>query len=126
MLFALGALLSYKVLFPISLQFLITFLPENSDIPLFIFVNEYVSLIFSVTVLVGLVFQLPIIALFLAKLRLVNYQILSTGRKYAILGAFIISAIVTPPDIISQILLSVPMLILYEISILIVKIFNNE
>ena len=125
-LFALGAFLSYKVLFPISLQFLITFLPENSDIPLFIFVNEYVSLIFSVTVLVGLVFQLPIVALFLAKLRLVNYQILSTGRKYAILGAFIISAIVTPPDIISQILLSVPMLILYEISILIVKIFNNE
>ena len=83
-------------------------------------------MIFSVTVLVGLVFQLPIIALFLAKLKLVNYQILSTGRKYAILGAFIVSAIVTPPDIISQILLSVPMLILYEISILIVKIFNNE
>ena len=126
LLFVLGVFLSYEILFPFSLKFLITFLPSNSEIPLFIFVNEYVSLIFSVMILVGLVFQLPIIALFLAKLKLINSKTLSVGRKYAILGAFVVSAVITPPDIISQALLSVPIVILYEISILIVKIFNNE
>ncbi len=125
-LFLLGAFLSYKLLFPISIHFLITFIPSNSDIPLFIFVNEYISLIFSVTILIGLVFQLPIVALFLSKLRLITPRTLSLGRKYAILGSVIISALITPPDIVSQILLSIPILVLYELSILIVKIFNNE
>ena len=125
-LFIIGVLLSYKILFPISIKFLVSFIPTNSDIPLFIFVNEYISLIFSVTILIGLVFQLPIIALFLAKLGVINYKVLSSGRKYAILGTFVIAAIITPPDIVSQLLLSIPILILYEISIIVVRIFYNE
>ena len=125
-LFIIGVLLSYKILFPISINFLVSFIPTNSDIPLFIFVNEYISLIFSVTILIGLVFQLPIIALFLAKLGVINYKVLSSGRKYAILGTFVVAAIITPPDIVSQLLLSIPILILYEISIIVVRIFYNE
>ena len=88
--------------------------------------NEYISLIFSVTILIGLVFQLPIIALFLAKLGVINYKVLSLGRKYAILGTFVIAAIITPPDIVSQLLLSIPILILYEISIIVVWILYIE
>ena len=128
LLFIVGVFLSYEVLFPFSILFLSTFIPSGGEqeIPLFIFVNEYVSLIFSVMILVGLVFQLPIIALFLAKLKLINSKTLSGKRKYAILSSFILSAIITPPDVISQIILSIPILILYEISILIVKIFNNN
>ena len=125
-LFIIGVLLSYKILFPISIKFLVSFIPTDSDIPLFIFVNEYISLIFSVTILIGLVFQLPIIALFLAKLGVITYKVLSSGRKYAILGTFVVAAIITPPDIVSQLLLSIPILILYEISIIVVRIFYNE
>ena len=126
LLFIIGVLLSYKILFPISIQFLVSFIPTNSNIPLFIFVNEYISLIFSVTILIGLVFQLPIVAIFLSKLGLINYKMLSYGRKYAILGTFIIASIVTPPDIVSQLLLSIPILILYELSVILVRIFYNE
>ena len=126
LLFIAGAFLSYEILFPISIYFLSTFLPAESNIPLFIFVNEYVSLIFSVTVFVGLVFQLPIIALFLSKLKLISSKTLAGKRKYAILLSFLISAIITPPDVISQIILSIPILILYEISVLICKVFNND
>ena len=125
-LFIAGVLLSYKILFPVSIKFLVSFIPTSSNIPLFIFVNEYVSLIFSVTILIGLVFQLPIVALFLSKLGLINYKMLSYGRKYAVLGTFVVAAIITPPDIVSQLLLSIPILILYEISVILVRIFYNE
>ena len=125
-LFLIGVFLAYKIIFPISLSFLATFLPSSGDVPLFIFVNEYVSLIFSTTMFIGLVFQLPIISLFLSRLKLINSKTLSGKRKYAILLSFIFSAIITPPDVISQIILSIPILILYEISIIIAKFSNND
>ena len=126
LLFIVGVFLSYRILFPISVKFLVKFLPPNNQIPLFIFVNEYVSLIFTVMIAVGLIFQLPIIALFLSRLKLINSKILSSKRRYAILVSFIFSAIITPPDIISQVILSIPVIILYEICIIITKIFNKN
>ena len=81
----------------------------------------YISFIFKFLIPFGLVFEIPVITYFLTKVRLITPELLITKRKYFIFGIFVLAAILTPPDIISQIMLAIPMLILYEISIFISK-----
>jgi len=124
-LFFLGVLFGYFLIVPLSINFLANFkisnLIENQ-----IDINSYIGLVKSTSLATGLVFELPIIIFFLAKLGLVTDQFLKDYRKYAYVLILIVSAIVTPPDVISQIIVSIPLIILYEISIYIAKYLTRR
>ncbi len=74
----------------------------------------------------GMVFEMPVIITFLARMGIVSIDFLKNNRKYAILIIFIVAAILTPPDVITQIMMAIPMMLLYEISILGAKIFGKK
>lgn len=124
-LFFLGILFGYFVLVPLSINFLANFtisdVVENQ-----IDVNSYMGLVKTTSLATGLVFELPIIIFFLAKFGIVNDQFLKDYRKYAYVLILIVAAIVTPPDIISQIIVSIPLVILYEGSIFIAKYITKR
>lgn len=125
LLFFLGVLFGYFILVPMSINFLANFtissLVENQ-----IDVNSYMGLVKTTSLATGLVFELPIIIFFLAHLGLVNDQFLKDYRKYAYVLILIVAAVVTPPDVISQIIVSIPMVILYEGSIFIAKFITKK
>jgi sec-independent protein translocase protein TatC len=117
-LFFLGVAFGYFVLTPLSLNFLSTFTVSDvikNDIN----VNSYIGTVKTTTLATGLVFELPIIIYFLSTLGLVTPAFLREYRKWALVIILIIAAIVTPPDVISQIIVTIPLVILYEISIFI-------
>ena len=90
-------------------------------------VNEYFSLSLRLLIAFGVIFELPILMVFLAKIGIVDVPFLNKNRKYAILINFIIAAILTPtPDIVNQMLMGVPLLVLYEISVVAVWIFGRK
>lgn len=125
LLFFFGVLFGYFVLVPLSINFLVntqvSAIVENS-----IDINSYISLVKTTSLATGLIFELPIIIFFLTYLGLITDSFLKEYRKYAYVLILIIAAIVTPPDVISQIIVSVPMVILYEGSILVAKIITNR
>ena len=89
-------------------------------------VSEYLSLIMILIFAFGLCFQLPVVLILLAKAGIVSAASLRTGRRYAIVGAFVAAAILTPPDIPSQIGLAIPTILLYELSIWAVRIVERR
>lgn len=117
-LFMAGVLFGYFLLAPLSVQFLggykISPTVENQ-----IQLSSYISTVTSVTLAAGLVFQLPILIYFLTRMGIVTPQILRQYRRHALVGVLLLSAIITPPDITSQILVTLPIMLLYEISIII-------
>ena len=125
LLFFMGVLFGYYIIMPLSLNFLgnynISDVVKN-DIDL----NSYLSVIKTTAISCGLVFELPIIIFFLSKIGLVTATTLRTYRRYAYVAMLIISAIVTPPDIVSQAIVTIPLVILYEISILISARMNRK
>ncbi|MBI1185589.1 twin-arginine translocase subunit TatC [bacterium] len=118
LLFFAGVLVGYYMLAPISVQFLAnyTFIEELQNK---IDLESYISIVTMVTLAASLVFELPIVVYFLAKAGLITAGTMRTYRKHALLVILIVSAIITPPDVLSQIMLSIPFFILYESSILI-------
>ena len=125
LLFFLGVLFGYYVLVPLSINFLvntqISSIVENS-----IDINSYIGLVKTTSLATGLIFELPIIIFFLTYLGLITDSFLKEYRKYAYVLILIIAAVVTPPDVISQIIVSIPMVILYEGSILVAKIITKR
>lgn len=115
--FVVGGLFGYFLLIPFGLQFLIGIL--GPGIQPIITMGTYVSFVFMLTVALGLVFQLPLVMLLLSKIRFITPDKFIAWRKYAILVIFIIAAIVTPPDPFTQTMTAVPMIVLYELGILI-------
>jgi sec-independent protein translocase protein TatC len=117
-LFFLGVLFGYFVIVPMSINFLATFkvskIVENQ-----FNLESYIGMIKTSVIASGLFFELPIIIYFLTKLGLVTPNFLRTYRKYAIVIVLIVAAIVTPPDVVSQITVAIPMLLIYEASIFI-------
>jgi sec-independent protein translocase protein TatC len=89
-------------------------------------INSYIGLVKTTSLACGLVFELPIIIYFLSIMGLVSPQFLREYRKYAIVLILILAAVITPPDVISQIIVSIPLLILYEISIYISKFVQKK
>ena len=89
-------------------------------------IKEYLSLSAKLLIAFGLIFELPVFLVFLAKIGLVSASMLSSNRKYVIVIVFIIGALLTPPDVITQILMAIPLLILYEVSIVMVRIFGKK
>ena len=119
-LFILGVLMSYFVLFPISFRFLGTY-SVSAKVVSNITLDSYVSTFVSLTLVMGLVFQLPVIAFFLAKLEFVSSGMLSRYRKHAFIIIMLVAAIITPPDLMTLILVAIPLYLLYEVSIRVVK-----
>lgn len=119
-LFILGAALVYYYIFPLAWSFFISFENFDPELPIHLEakVSEYLSLVMHLIIAFGMAFQLPIILMLLAKTGLIDYKMLIKKRRIAIVIIFIFAAILTPPDIISQIGLALPLIILYELSII--------
>ncbi len=117
-LFIIGILFGYFILTPLSIDFLSTYI-VSKDVVNTIKLNSYISTVTTVTFATGLVFELPVIAYFLSMIGIVTPEFLRKYRKQAYLILLILSAIITPPDVFSQILVCIPLIILYEISIFI-------
>jgi len=126
LLFFLGVLFGYYVVIPMSVNFVATF--SVSDVVINQFTLEsYMGMVKTSVLASGLFFELPIIIYFLTKLGLVTPDFLRKYWKYAVIIILIIAAIVTPPDVVSQTIVAIPMLIIYEVSILISKIvYKNK
>ena len=123
-MFVLGAATVYYVISPIAWKFFLSFQTSQADginITLQAKMNEYLSLMMTFIFAFGLAFQLPVILLLLVKFGVLTISQLISFRKYAIVLSFVFAAIVTPPDPFSQISLALPIIILYEISILVSK-----
>jgi sec-independent protein translocase protein TatC len=124
-LFLMGAAFCYYLALPAALKFLLSFADEL--IKNYITVDSYISFIGFLMLAFGLSFQLPILAYFLGRFGLISSGFLGKGRRYAVVVILAVAAIITPtPDIFTQLLLAVPMYLLYEISILVVKITGRR
>jgi sec-independent protein translocase protein TatC len=120
-LFVMGAALAYYFIFPLAWQFFISFEtpPGSGGIPIQLEakVGEYLSLVMHMILAFGVAFQMPVLLTLLIKVGILNVETLRKGRRYAVVIMFVVAAIITPPDIISQIGLAIPLILLYEISI---------
>ena len=129
-LFLLGGMLVYYLVMPLAIKFFLTF--ETSiqvtslPIQLEAKVNEYLSLIMRLIFAFGISFQLPVLLSLLARVGFIDSEYLKKRRKYVVIIIFAVAAILTPPDPITQIGLGIPLLILYELSILSVKIIEKK
>ncbi|MBX7145891.1 MAG: twin-arginine translocase subunit TatC [Alphaproteobacteria bacterium] len=120
-MFIIGASVLYYILLPVAWQFFLGFQVKAGTgtlpIELEAKVGEYISLVMKLIFAFGLCFQLPVLLVLMAKVGLISWQTLAKKRRYAIIIIFVVAAIVTPPDPISQISLAIPIILLYEISI---------
>lgn len=117
-LFILGMIFSYFLIVPLTINFFSSY-QVSETVSNTITLNSYISTVVSLTLATGLVFELPIIVFFLTKVGLLTPPFMKKNRKYVAVILLTISAIITPPDVFSQILVTIPLMILYEISIVI-------
>ncbi|MBI2585974.1 MAG: twin-arginine translocase subunit TatC [Rhodospirillales bacterium] len=129
-LFFLGGALVYYVIFPLAWKFFLSFEsvggPGALPIQLEAKVDQYLSLVMRLIFAFGLVFELPVVMTLLARVGMITSKGMAEKRRYAVVLAFIAAAILTPPDVISQIGLAIPTLMLYEVSIWAVKIVERQ
>jgi len=118
LLFLIGVAFGYFILLPLSTQFFSSYI-VSPEVQNYFDLNNYISSSASITLGCGLVFELPIAVFFLTKIGLIGSSFLKKHRKHAIILILILAAIITPPDIFSQIIVSLPLLLLYEVSIFI-------
>jgi sec-independent protein translocase protein TatC len=124
LMFAAGAAFCYLAVLPYGYGYLLTY--TGADIIPTIMMREYLTLTAKLLLAFGLVFELPVVLVFLARIGLVTPAALIGFRKYAMVLTFVLAAMLTPPDIITQIALAVPLITLYEISIWGAKVFGKE
>ena len=123
-LFVGGSLFGYFVVFPFGFKFFMGF--ANEYIQALPSVKQYFSFAIKLLFAFGIVFELPVVVFFLARMGLVTSDFLRKKRKYAILLTFVMAAILTPPDVITQCMMAGPLIVLYEISIFIAKIAQKR
>jgi sec-independent protein translocase protein TatC len=120
-----GASFGYLVVFPPAFRFLVGY--SNEFLMSLPAVSEYFSLALRLLIAFGVIFEMPVLMVFLAKVGVVSLAFLNRNRKYAILINFIIAAILTPtPDVVNQLMMAAPLMILYEISIVAVWLFGRK
>ncbi len=123
--FGIGVLFCYFLLLPFAVPFLMTYKTEN--LIAIIRIGDYIDFVLKFLLASGIVFELPLIIVLLSRMGIVNPDTLAKYRKFAVLGAFIIGAILTPtPDVFNQTILSVPIYLLYEIGILAARLFGRR
>lgn len=129
-LFLLGGAMAYYFVFPLAWRFFISFEtpggPEMLPIQLEARVGEYLNLVMKLIFAFGISFQLPVLLTLLARAGLTTADALAKRRKYAIVIVFTVAAILTPPDVISQIGLAIPLLVLYEVSIFLARMVERQ
>ncbi len=119
-LFITGISFGYFLIAPLAINFLVTW-TLSPDIENTLRLGSYISMVVMISLSTGIVFQLPVLIYFLARMGIVTPVLLKTFRKHAIVAFFLLSAVITPPDIFSQFLVALPLIFLYEISIKIAK-----
>ena len=124
-LFIIGVLMSYFILFPISFRFLGTY-SVAEQVHSTITLDSYITTFVTLTLVMGAVFQLPVIAYFLAKLGIIQSEMLANYRQYAFLIIMIVAAIITPPDLMTLVLVTIPLYLLYEVSIVVTNHIQNN
>jgi sec-independent protein translocase protein TatC len=122
--FALGILFGYFVALPFGCKFLLKYTRES--IKPFLDMNAYLSFSVRFLLIFGLAFEFPVLLLVLSRVGAINAEMLAQKRRYAILLIFIFALVIAPPDFISQVLMALPLMGLYELSILLCKIFENR
>lgn len=129
-LFLAGAALAYYFVFPLAWSFFLSFeqMGNNGSLPIELEarVSEYLSLVLNLIIAFGVAFQLPILLTLLARVGIVSAESLAKRRKYALVLVLLVAAILTPPDVISQIGLALPMMLLYECSIKICRYMERK
>jgi sec-independent protein translocase protein TatC len=119
-----GALFGYFIVFPYGFQFFLSFATDTiRPMPS---MKEYLGFASKLLLAFGLVFELPLVITFLARLGIVSVDFLKKNRKYAILLFFVAAAVLTPPDVVTQFMMAMPMILLYEISILGARVFGKK
>ena len=122
--FILGALFCYFIVMPNIYHFFVSY-AQDFVIPM-PDLKSYMSLTLKLLIIFGLIFELPLVAFYLSRAGIINARMLAKRRRYAILSVFIISAIITPPDVVSMILVALPLWGLFELGILIAKVFGKK
>lgn len=123
-LFVAGILFCYFLVMPFLFRFFVGFgsdfvLPMPS-------LKEYIGLAIRLLIMFGVMFEIPLLVYYLAKIGVIKYDTLARKRRYAILGIFVVSAVITPPDVASQMLVVVPLYGLYEVSVVIARVFGKK
>lgn len=122
--FICGAAFGYLLVFPMAFKF---FMSYNTEYVVAMpKLSEYLDFSLQLLIAFGVVFEMPLVAFFLARMGVVTVKLMRRIQRYAILGIFIVAAVLTPPDVTSQLCMAVPLLILYEFSILVVKVFGKR
>lgn len=120
LLFALGSAFSFYVILPLTLKFFFSY--TSARVQAFISISDYLGFVSGLVFSFGAAFELPMLAAALGALGVLRAETLAKGRRLALLGIFVAAAILTPPDVVSQVLLALPMLGLYELSLVILRI----
>lgn len=123
-MFALGMLYCYFIVFKMVFMFIAGFSPESVNFAPDI--DAYFSFVITMFVAFGITFEVPIVVMVLNRMGVATYHGLTKIRPYVIVGAFVVAAIVTPPDVMSQCLLAVPLVILYQVGLWCVKLFGKK
>jgi sec-independent protein translocase protein TatC len=129
-MFITGASVVYYILMPMAIRFFLGFEAPggNGSLPIEVEarVSEYLGLVMTLIFAFGLCFQLPILLTLLGKVGIVTSDGLRSARRYAVVGVFVLAAVVTPPDVISQLSLAVPLILLYEVSVWLVRMIEKK
>lgn len=124
-MFAVGILFTYKILFPFTCLYLYG-LGTSTNIIAQISIEKYVSLFLTTVICMGVIFEIPLISVILTKLGLITASLMKRFRSVIIILIFVIAAFITPPDVISQLIVAIPMICLYQVSIFLSTIFGRK
>jgi sec-independent protein translocase protein TatC len=125
LLFVVGILFAYYVLFPFVMKFMMG-LAEDLEIKQTIGINEYFTFLFKLVIPFGLIFQLPVVTLFFSRIGLLDPMYMVKFRKYSYFVLFVIAVLLAPPDVVSYIIISIPLFVLYEFSLIIARIGHKK
>jgi sec-independent protein translocase protein TatC len=122
--FLTGASFGYFVVFPFGFKFFIGF--QSEYIKALPSLKQYLGFAMKLLFAFGTIFEMPVIMYFLAKIKVINSRLLTKNRKYTVVLIFVVAALLTPPDVFTQVLMALPLIILYELSIWVVKYVEKQ